>query len=275
MHDVADFVGDDEHVVFNPLGEGRDLRLGGAPCIRAVVPTPLLDYLGAEPLRGPAQGFGEKPVAGPLADDQEPLPPALPNQILRQTIGQHGPAGRDVHDVVPAIPVAQPVIRRPYVKEEDVLALGRLGHLQQPRGRHVGNDKWDRLIQECPKGHHRIAVRRHTDLAQDEFLLEEPTRRIVVLDREPPAGEALVLRQHVQIGELGRPLDRLMQISDGNPPELRRPGRDIDPHDARGRCGGQHEDSKPALLGQPHPATEPRSTIRVSFHSQNSPNHRP
>jgi hypothetical protein len=52
------------------------------------------------------------------AGDQEPVGPALPHQELRQRIGQHGLAGRDMDGIGAAIDAAQIVAPRLRVQDQ-------------------------------------------------------------------------------------------------------------------------------------------------------------
>ncbi len=56
--------------------------------------------------------------SGPGAVDQKPVPPAFPDKILRQCIGQHRARGRCVEDVPSAIFLAQVVVARTCVENE-------------------------------------------------------------------------------------------------------------------------------------------------------------
>ena len=63
----------------------------------------LLHDLGAEPRRGAPQRVGEQLVLVMRADHQQPALPLLPDQILRQRIGQHRARRRDMDDIGAAI----------------------------------------------------------------------------------------------------------------------------------------------------------------------------
>ena len=119
------FVGCDEHVVIGRvLGEDRHLPLDlhaarvRAPAAAGVLVHALLDDFRAEFLRRPPVGLREQLVLRMRPDHQEPASPLLPDQILREPVGQHRTRRRDVDHIGAAILLAQTIVRRARVEHQ-------------------------------------------------------------------------------------------------------------------------------------------------------------
>jgi hypothetical protein len=98
LAELACFVGDHQHVMgWHVLREGRNLLLNLLmPAVRAPASSldlerALLDDFRSEPLCSAPKRSGECFIAGSGPVHQEPAPPLLPDQVLRQRIGEHGP----------------------------------------------------------------------------------------------------------------------------------------------------------------------------------------
>ena len=75
-----------------------------------------------------------------LADDQHPVPPLLPQQVLGERVGAHGPVRRDVEHVAATLLLAQRVVAGAHVEDERVLGLGKIGDGEEIGGFEVGDD---------------------------------------------------------------------------------------------------------------------------------------
>src|SRR5690606_37859558 len=118
-------VGDqDDVVVLGFLEERRNLLLNlliaaiGATAAGVLVELKLLDDLATELFGGPPIGIREKLIFGGRPIDEQPVPPLLPSEVLRERVGQHRARRRDVKDVGTAILLAQPVVRVADVEDE-------------------------------------------------------------------------------------------------------------------------------------------------------------
>ena len=138
-------VGDDHHlVVGRALRQHRHLRLDllmagvGAALTRLESVGALLDDLGAEAIGRAADGGGISLVGRRFADDQHPVAPFLPQQVLGERVGAHRPVGRDMENVAAALLLPQDVVAGAHVEDERVLALRadrRRREDRRPRGR--------------------------------------------------------------------------------------------------------------------------------------------
>ena len=202
--------GDQDVVVGRALGEDRQLRLHldvagiGAPGAAGVLEDPGLDDLRAELLRRAAVGVGERRVLRVRALDQEPAAPALEHQELRQRVGLHRPARRQVQQVRPAVGAAQPVVGGERVQHQH-LRPGRVGHRQRRVGVGHGGDEADAFRHQALDGGHRLLGRDHP-LGEGELLPHEAAGGVVVGDGEPGAREAEIVGRQVEPGDRPRPL---------------------------------------------------------------------
>ena len=128
--------------------------------------------------------------------DQQPVGPVLPHQELRQRIGQHGMAGRDMDGVEPAIGAPQAVAPRPGVQQHRPVARP-VG--QGQRGRIVGQHHHELdAVGDHPVQFRRCRVGRSRHLDRLEILAHETAGGVVVLDGQPRAGKAQIRRRQVQ-----------------------------------------------------------------------------
>ncbi len=89
---------------------------------------PLLDDLGAEAGGSAADGGGVSLVGRRLADDQHPMTPLLPQHVLSERVGAHGPVGGDVKHVGAALLLPQRVVAGADIEDERVLRLRQVGN---------------------------------------------------------------------------------------------------------------------------------------------------
>ena len=190
------------------------------------------DDLTTELLGGAAERGGEGEILRLGAVDQEPAGPLRPHQILDQGVGLHRPARDHVEHVRPAEVGAQVVVLGAAIENQGVLGLRQIGQRQEVLLLEVGDDQavaGGELVLECRR---EVAVLGQGQLVESVGLAEEAAGRLVVLDRERGAGDALVgqlarldQRERRQLGGL-RPghvqdLDLELRGSSGGRPGAR------------------------------------------------------
>ena len=159
-------------------------------------------------LRRMADVAGEFAVPLAMADDQQQVLPALRDEVLDQSVGQHRPARQQMQDVGAAIFAAQAIICRAGVEKRDPRGLRHSGDRQQLRRRQIGHDQPDALCRKLAQARGEIALLRHDPLGQGEGLPGKAAGRVIVGNAEPRALDAFILRRLVEIGERQSPLDR-------------------------------------------------------------------
>src|SRR5208283_4494663 len=102
------------------LALGLDNARVGAPPAASILERPLLDDLRAELLRRALIGRAERNILGMRADNEEPFPPLLPDQIFGESVGQHRARGRGVNDIGAAVFLARTLVRRAGVEHQAV-----------------------------------------------------------------------------------------------------------------------------------------------------------
>ena len=145
-------------------------------------------------------------------DHQEPAPPLLPDQILRERVGQHRARRRGMNDVGAAVLLAQSIVDRADIEENksrDRPASAALSSASA--GRSASTSDTPRSPARARRQRHRPC--RRAALLQREALVEEPAGRVVVVDRELRAGDPVVVGRDVGQRETGLRL-RAAQISD-------------------------------------------------------------
>ena len=109
-------VGHYENVVSDALGETRDFGLDremtgiGPPRSRDKGPGLLLHDPRLELLRRMADVPGEFAVPLAMADDQQQVLPALRDEVLDESVGEHRPARKQMQNAGAAILAAQAII---------------------------------------------------------------------------------------------------------------------------------------------------------------------
>ena len=210
------------------LREARDLLLHllvpavGAPAAAFGFEGTLLDDPGAEPLGGAPQRRGEGLVVGRGPEHQEPAPPLFPHQVLRQRVRQHGARRRGMHEVRPAILLAQPVVGRAGIEDQRGPVLERIGERKRSARARIRDHEGGAVLDLLPDLRDQlsdIAVLHHLER---EVLLEEPAGGVVVVDGEPCARNTVIGRRDVEQRERRRRIAQLAREHDRD--TLRRPG---------------------------------------------------
>ena len=234
QHVVAEdvgLVGDDDDVVLRHAlrqhGHLRlDLLMAGVGAARAGLERiwRLADDLAAEAGGGAPDRCGIALVGGRLAHDQEPAAPFLPDEILRERVGAHGPVGADVEHVGPALLLAQGVVVGADVENDGALRLGQIGDGEKIRRLEVGNDERVACRQQLLGLGRDVAVLRHHRLEQLVVLADQAPGAIVLLQRNARALHAGVGDDLVDQRERRRLVVVLAEIDDGRD-EVRLVGR--------------------------------------------------
>ena len=171
---------------------------------RAEVPRLLGGDLEAELLGRAPHRLGIELVARLRPDDQEEARPALEGEELRQGVGHHRAARRDVEDIGAAIGAAQPVVGRSDVEDRDIAVLEGVGHGHEVVRRKVGDDVAVAAIGELAgRVDGALALVEH-GLVECVALAREGPRRGIVGDGEARPGHRLVRRHRVDLVEGGR-----------------------------------------------------------------------
>ena len=96
-----------------------------APSATGILELAFLDDAGAETRCRAPQRIGKKLVGLVRAENEKPTRPMLPHQILCERVGQHGARRGNMNDVHPAVVLAQPVVGRARIEEDQApLASG-------------------------------------------------------------------------------------------------------------------------------------------------------
>ena len=121
-----------------------------------------------------------------------------------------------------AVLFAQAVVCRARIEKEKIVR--RVGCLEQRVGRQIGDD--DRYAPTGQRRHcgGRILGLLEPNLLKQELLVEEFAGRVVVLNREPRAGEAVILGGHVEQRDRGLAF-RHTQVGDLDLERTRKRGR--------------------------------------------------
>ena len=236
---VALVGGHEDIVGLRALRQRRHLALGlhgagvAAPAAARVFIDSLLDNLRAEFFRRASIGLCEKLVLRMRALDEQPAAPLLPDQILREPVGEHGARGRDVNNALAAVFLAQPFVRRRDVENQRGFLLRPLARGNQPLGGEIGDDEQRALVDKrVHLGGDVVAV---FELRVDRLksLVGEFAGCIIVGDSQQRAGEHIIRGGNVEDRErLARM--RLAKHADFHVQGLRRRGSG----DERNGAGG-------------------------------------
>ena len=194
-----------EHIIGGGLlGKNRNLALDlrdaavGPPRAAGVLEHPLLDDLRPEPSGRPPQRVGVELVIVVRADHEQPAAPLFPHQILRETVGEHRAGRRDVDHVGAAVLLAQPLVGRSDVEQQQPPLAAGIGRREQGIRGKVGEHEGNVLLGEIRGRGTRIVLAGESHFLKIEMLVEEFSGRIVVLDAEPGSGQAVVGGRHVE-----------------------------------------------------------------------------
>ena len=152
----------------------------------------LLDDFGAEADSRTAQRLRVKLVRFVRADDEQPARPSLPDQILRERISQHGTRRRDLDHIAAAVLLAQPVIRRAGIEEQEATRAAGIGRLEQHVGGQIGDDERDAAIGKLRHRGGGIVPACEAHRLDRERLVQELAGRVVVFDGKLRAGDAVI-----------------------------------------------------------------------------------
>ena len=112
-----------------------------APAAGNILIFTLIDDVGAEALRGATDRLDISEVARRGAIDQEPVRPLLGHEILGKRVGEHVAVRNDMHDIGAAILLPKRNVHGADIEQENVLALGPVGELEQGVGRAIDDDE--------------------------------------------------------------------------------------------------------------------------------------
>jgi hypothetical protein len=74
-------------------------------------------------------------------DDEQPSQPSLEHEVLRESVGQHGPGRRRVDHVGSAVFLAKAVVDRPHVEEHEIARSIGVGYFEQRIGGKIDDEK--------------------------------------------------------------------------------------------------------------------------------------
>jgi hypothetical protein len=134
-------------------------------------------------------------ICGIGARDQKPAAPLLPNEELRQRVGQHVQTRRNVRDVGAAVLLAQADLLRADIQQQHRLAACRISNRQQRLGPCIRQDKADAIPGNLVDERFRIPAFGKRIWLQREGLLGESAGGVVVVDGELRAAQASIGRQ--------------------------------------------------------------------------------
>ena len=89
--------------------------------------------------------------------DQQPFAPLLPDEILREPVGQHGARRRDMNDIGAAVFLAQTLVGRGDVEEQRALGFRAFARREQAVGGEIGDDQPRALVAERVDGRGGVA----------------------------------------------------------------------------------------------------------------------
>src|SRR5262249_55780619 len=133
------------------------------------------------------------------ADKQEPSAPLFPDEILRQSIRQHGTGWSNVDHIASAVLLAQPIVGRAYVEKKDI-ATGASDPQQRVGGK-VGNYQGNATLGQCDGCGERIVVLPDFRILKSDLLVQELACRVVVTDRELRARQSVIACWDLNQGE--------------------------------------------------------------------------
>ena len=103
-----------------------------------------------------------------------------------------------MHEIRAAILLAQPVVTRAGIENQRALVFQRIGERNRRLRAQVRNDERDAAFDMLFDLRNQFSDITVLNDLECEFLLEEPTGRIVVVDGEPRTGNAVVRRRNIE-----------------------------------------------------------------------------
>ena len=145
---------------------------------------------------------------------QQPVGPFHGDEVLGQRVGEHVAVRHDVHDVGAAVLLSKRHIGGADVEQENVFALGPVGHLEQRVGRGIDDDVVMVAVEEFLQRLDRLVGRGHGADVEAVVVAGEAAAGIVLLDGHLGPGDPGVLG--LDIEPRGGPgmLDHLAEITD-------------------------------------------------------------
>jgi len=98
-----------------------------------------------------------------------------------------------VDHVGAAIVLAQPVVDRPRIEEDEIAPASRLGGLEQHIGWKIQNEKRNAAIGELQDDVGRVGSVLDAHLLKQKMLVEKFARRVVIVEREARTGNAVIV----------------------------------------------------------------------------------
>ena len=126
------------------------------------------------------------------AEHQKPFAPLLPDQILRQPIGEHGAGRRDMHDIAAAFLLAQNIVAGADVEDQRLGGQRRIGDLDQGFGGQVGKNEFDALSGQIGKTAGGVFARLELFRHQLEILVHKFAGDSVVVHADLRARLAVI-----------------------------------------------------------------------------------
>jgi hypothetical protein len=103
-----------------------------------------------------------------------------------------------VHNVRSAILLSQPVVTRAGIENQRALVFQRIGERDHRLRAQVRNDERDAAFDMPFDLRNQFSDITVLNDLECEFLLKEPTGRVVVADGEPRTGNAVVRRRNIE-----------------------------------------------------------------------------
>ena len=125
------------------------------------------------------------------ADNQQPFPPLLPDQIFGKRVGELGARRRDMDDVGAAVLLAQPFVGRAGVEHQRLLVAGKVSDFQQRVRRQIDDQEADAGVEKALRHGDRIRAGRKLHVFDRERLVEKLSGRVVVGHRQLRPGDEI------------------------------------------------------------------------------------
>ena len=166
-----------------------------------------------ELFRGGAECIGVGGIVLARPDDEQHARPAPEQEELRQRVGEHRAARRDMKQIGPAIGAAQPVVEGRRVEHQRALRAQGVGELNEVGRRQIGDEQADAFRGELARRLDGRIAGLDQRLGHVKTLAGESPGRVVFRERQRDALQAFVLRHGVEIVERRRRL-RICNIAD-------------------------------------------------------------
>ena len=134
-------------------------------------------------------------------DHQEPASPLLPNQILREPVGQHRTGRRDVDHIGAAVLLAQAIVGRARVEHQRTRGARRVGDRKNLGGGKIDDEKAHAVGEHVLQRGNRIFAGGELGVDDREGLIEESAGRVVVIHRHARAGDKVVRGRNIEDGD--------------------------------------------------------------------------